>query len=549
MLEELHVRDLALIDDVWLEFGPGMTVLTGETGAGKTALVGALKLLVGERADSMLVRSGASEALVEGRFAIEDTEIVARRRVSVDGRSRCTLDDEMTTVSALAARLGPLIDLHGQHDHQALLVPASHVLYLDRHAGPPLPEALGLYREAHDRFGHAVAVHAERARALSESERQADYLRFVVAEITDAGVRADEDAELEARLPGLRHAERLMEAAAQSASALRAEGGASDVVGTATALLAKAAGLDPTLDSLAERLADVHATLDDVAVSIRSYGESLEHDPAALDEIEGRLATLGALKKKYGPALGDVLRTQSDAAEQLEVLAAGEDGLMAAQETVAVAEGELRERASVLERLRRDAAPGFVDALVDASADLAMESARFEVSFTDLPFETWTITGPHRVEFLFAAAPSEPARPLARIASGGEISRVMLALKSVLGSADDVPILVFDEIDAGIGGATAHAVGRRLASLARGRQVIVVTHLAQVAAFADRQLVVVRSTEDGRAATRVSAVEGGERLVELARMLSGTDSDASLAHANQLLESAQVEASRVAAPN
>ncbi len=315
MLEELHVRNLALIDEVWLGFANGMTVLTGETGAGKTALVGALKLLVGERADAMLVKSGAAEALVEGRFVVDGVEVVARRRVGADGRSRCTIDEEMSTVSALASRLGPLVDLHGQHDHQALLSPASHASYLDRHAGAAVSDALSAYRHGYECYAAAVKARDERREAMADSERQADYLRFVVSEIADTAVRAGEDAELQARLPGLRHAERLTEAVGNAVLALRGEGGASDSVALAAASLAKVTELDPALDMLAERLADVDAGLGDIGISMREYGESLEHNPIALDDVEARLATLAALKKKYGPTLEDVVRTHDEAVE------------------------------------------------------------------------------------------------------------------------------------------------------------------------------------------------------------------------------------------
>ncbi len=539
MLEELRVRDLALIDDVCLAFAPGMTVLTGETGAGKTALVEALKLLVGERADSMMVRSGSAEAIVEGRFLVDGTELVARRRVGADGRSRCTIDDEMATVSALAARLGPLVDLHGQHDHQALLSPATHVDYLDRHAGSDIAEARHAYSQAYERYSDAVRMRDEHLAAMADAERQADYLGFVVSEIARAAIHVGEDEELETRLPGLRHADRLIAAVSQAVSALREDGGASDSVAVSVTFLGKVVDLDPTLDAVAARLADVETELVEVSGALRQYGESLEHDPAMLDEVEARLATLTSLKKKYGPTLADVARTHDEAAERLAVLEAGEEGLELAERAAAEAEAVLRSAASVLEQLRQESVPAFVDALTAASAELAMSSARFEVAFSQLPFDSWTAAGPHKVEFLFAPSAAEPARPLARIASGGEISRVMLALKSVLGDADDVPILVFDEIDSGIGGATAHAVGRRLAALARDRQVIVVTHLAQVAVFAQRQLVVTRTAEDGRASTRVDAVEGDDRVSEIARMLSGSDSDASFAHAEQLLRQAR----------
>jgi DNA repair protein RecN (Recombination protein N) len=539
MLEELHVRDLALIEDVWLEFGPGMTVLSGETGAGKTALIGALKLLVGERADSMLVRSGAPETLVEGRFILDGEEIVARRRVSADGRSRCTLGDAMATVSALAEKLGPLVDLHGQHDHQALLSPSTHVAYLDRHAGDALAVPLASYRSALERYRAAVVQRDELNTRLADSDRRIDYLRFVASEITEANPLPGEDAELDARLPSLRHGERLAAAANEAAALLRSDGGASDVVAGAIAALSRVARLDPALDLLTERLADAQAVVDDLGLAVRRYGEGIEYDPVTLDRIESRLSVLGALKKKYGPGLDDVLETAREACDTLATLDAGEEGLRAAEEAVARAEVKLREAAATLDSARRGAAPAFETALGAAVADLAMESARFEVAFTEIPFESWTVDGAQRVEFLFAAAASEPARPLAKIASGGEVSRVMLALKSVLGEADDTPVLVFDEIDAGIGGATAHAVGRRLAELARVHQVLVVTHLAQVASYADRHLVVTRSLREGRAFTAVCVVEDDERVAEIARMLSGTDSVASTAHARQLLDAAR----------
>ena len=539
MLEELHVRDLALIEDVWLEFGPGMTVLSGETGAGKTALIGALKLLLGERADSMLVRSGASETLVEGRFSIEDGEVVARRRVGADGRSRCTLDDTIATVSGLAEKLGPLVDLHGQHDHQALLAPTTHAGYLDRYAGDPAADSLAGYREARAAFHAATSERDRLQTTLADAERRSDYLRFVAAEIATVQPRAGEDAELELRLPTLRHGERLAASAGEAVGLLRADGGASDAVARAIAALSKCSGLDPKLDMLAGRLEDAQAVLDDLAVEIRRYGEAIDYDPAALDSVESRLALLGALKKKYGPTLDDVLDTAARAEQEIAALDAGEDGLRAAEAAVAGAEGALRRAALALQSARHTAAPRFEDALTAATADLAMDSARFAVSFVELAFELWTSDGPERVEFLFAPAPSESLRPLAKIASGGEVSRVMLALKGVLGEADSTPILVFDEIDSGIGGATAHAVGRRLAELALSHQVLVVTHLAQVASFADRHLVVTRGLREGRATTSVAAVEGEERVLEIARMLSGTDSDASTTHARQLLEAAE----------
>ncbi len=538
MLEELHVRDLALIEDVWLEFGPGMTALTGETGAGKTALIGALQLLVGERADSGAVRAGAAEARVEGRFSTPDGDVMAVRRVGADGRSRCTLDGDMATVGALSAALGPLVDLHGQHEHQALYSASTHARYLDGYGGEACASALEGYRAALSEYRAARGERAELAARLDDARRNAEHLRFVVDEIAQVDPRAGEDEELEATLPALQNAEKLAEAAGEAAGRLRGESGALDAIAEAASALDRVAGVDATLDALRARLSEASALVDDAGLELRSYAERVEHDPDALDATLDRLARLNSLTRKYGPTLAEVIRQRDDAIASLEAYEDGEAAIARADAALDAATAELERAASGLTAARAAAAPAFVEALAAAVDDLAMPGARFEVAPTPLPFDDWTTDGPERVEFLYAPAPGQPARPLARIASGGEVSRVMLALKGVLGEADSVGTLVFDEVDAGIGGATAHAVGRRLSALAATHQVIVVTHLAQVAAYADTQLVVEKTVSADSASTVVRAVTGEERVGEIARMLSGNDSVASLDHARELLDQA-----------
>lgn len=535
MLEELRVRNLALIEDVTLEFGPGMTVLTGETGAGKTALVGALKLLVGERADSTLVRAGAAEAVVEGRALVGDREVVVRRRIGSDGRSRCAIDGDLATVGQLADLLGPLVDLHGQHEHQALLQPALHAGYLDRYIGEAAVAALDAYRLRLAEYRDALD-RRERLRALlAEGLRDAEYARFVVDEIAAVAPREGEDDEIERRLPTLRHAEKLAAAAADALGALRDEGAAGDALDAAADALRRVAGLDPALDAVGGELETARVLVDEVGRALRAYGEGVEHDPEALNTLQARAALLGNLKKKYGPTLDDVLRTSLDHEEKLSAVESGEERTGAIEAQVEASFGLLQEAASVLVELRAEAAPRFAEELGAAAADLAMPGVAFDVASETLEPGSWTENGPQRVEFLFSPGAGQPARPLARIASGGEVSRVMLALKSVLGAADDVPVLVFDEVDTGIGGATATAVGSRLRELARGHQVLVVTHLAQVAAFADRHLVVEKDIGPAAVRTLVRAVEGEDRVAEIARMLSGADTDASRAHAGELL--------------
>ena len=535
MLEELHVQHLALVEDVWLEFGDGLTVLTGETGAGKTVLVEALKLLLGDRADSTLVRTGAAEAVVEGRVRLDGVEHVVRRRIGADGRSRCTVDGEMATVGALGALLSGLVDLHGQHEHQALLSPANHAGYLDRFIGDAALAALDRYREAF----HAAAAAADRVqqleRALSDRDRRADYLRFQINDIDAVGPHAGEDADIEAVLPRLRHGERLTSAAAGAWSVLRDDDGASDRLAQAHSTLSAAHGLDPALDAIAEELASALAAIEGLGYRLRSYAESIAHDSRALDEAEVRLATLDALKRKYGPSLEAVLAAREAAEVELDTLDAGEAGLAVAREALAAANAARSTAAAALWAVREESVPRFVAALGEAARDLALTNARFEVSMTELSAEVWSAEGPARIEFLFSVSAGDTPRPLAKIASGGEISRVMLALKGVLGQADRTPVLVFDEVDAGIGGTTALAVAARLASLAERHQVLVVTHLAQVAARAARHIVVEKADVDGRAVTQAREVADEFRVAEIARMLSGSASEASVKHARELL--------------
>jgi DNA repair protein RecN (Recombination protein N) len=541
MLEELHVRDLALIEEAWLELGPGMTALTGETGAGKTVLVGALKLLLGDRADATLVRSGAAEALVEGRFADSDgTERTARRRVSADGRSRCYLDGEIATVGALAEGLGPLVDLHGQHDHQELLRVTSHAGLLDRFAGAAA--ALDAYKAAFRSHKDAADALARLESAMGDRERRIASLQSLVGEIDRVSPQAGEDESIGARLPRLRHGEKLAAASAAAHRALADEAGVTERMGEAVGALGRVAGMDPALDAIAGEIADIEERTHAASARLRDYGEGVDHDPMALEEAEARAAALSVIMRSYGPSLDDVIAARDAAAAELDTLGAGEAGVEQSRRAVAAADVLLVEAATALSALREAASAAFEERLMKAARDLAMAHVRFEVARVALPREAWTADGPERVEFLFAPAAGEMARPLARIASGGEVSRVMLALKSVLGAADTIPILVFDEIDAGIGGATALAVGARLRSLAEGRQVLVVTHLAQVAAFADAQLVVEKSEDGGRASTRVRAVADADRVTEIARMLSGSETEASLAHARELLASVDTPA-------
>lgn len=535
MLLELHVRNLALVEEVWLEFSDGLTVLTGETGAGKTVLVGALQLLLGERADTTLVRSGADEALIEGRFLIDGEERLVRRRISAEGRSRCTIDDEMATVGALSELLGGIVDLHGQHEHQALLSVSRHAGYFDRFIGDAALDALAVYRQGYSARQEAVSELAALEDALADRDRRIDYLRFQIADIDAVSARVGEDAEIELALPRMRHGDRLTSAASAAWSALEGDEAAAARLSEALGGLHRAAGLDPALDGIASELEVAVTCVDGIASRLRDYAESVEHDPRALETAEDRLAALTALKKKYGDTLESVLAIRDAAALELEQLGEGTQALRRAQERLDERDTALSEAGLALAKIRSASTSAFEHALTEAARDLAFSDARFIVQLQDLPAGSWTSDGPQRVEFLFSSSAGDGPRPLAKIASGGEISRVMLALKDVLGHADHTPVLVFDEVDAGIGGATAIAVGRRLASLADTHQVLVVTHLAQVAAFAAQQVVVEKDSTEGRSVTVARPVGSDERIAEIARMLSGGTTATGLEHARELL--------------
>ncbi|MBC7267015.1 MAG: DNA repair protein RecN [Coriobacteriia bacterium] len=539
MLLELHVKDLALVEEVWLEFGPGMTALTGETGAGKTVLVGALKLLLGERADPSAVREGAAEALVEGRFLVDGEEHVVKRRIGRDGRSRCQIDGEMATVGALAELLDEMVDLHGQHEHQSLLSPARHAAFLDRYLGEQTEAALAAYQRAFDERRAAERALEELKAAAEARESRATELRFLVEEVTAIDPKPGEDAELEERLSRLRHADRLATAAEEAWSALKGDGQALDLLGQAERSLASAAQLDPSLGALAEEVRSIAERVNDIGLELKSYEAALEHDPAALERLEERHAALRQLARRYGGTLESALEAAAAAQAELDRLDSVEADLAETERRLQEATRALEEAGAALASVRREGASRFARALRDAAADLALPKAVFDVAFEELPFERWTREGPHRVEFLFASSEVERPRPLAKIASGGEMSRVMLALKSILGAADRTPVLVFDEVDAGIGGATALAVGRRLKELSASHQVLVVTHLAQVAAYADRHVVVEkRDGGGGREVTHAAEVAGEARVAEIARMLSGATSAVSIEHARELLASA-----------
>ena len=538
MIDELRVQNVALIREASIApAAPGLTVLTGETGTGKSALLSSVKLLMGERADAGAVREGADSLAVEGRFYLRDGDpdgCVVRRRVEVAGRSRVEIDGAMASVRELAAGVGSTIDLCGQHEHQRLLTQANHAALIDAWAGERVSWPLAAYVEALD-AAKAAADELDRVRedARTATERL-DEAEFTLQRIEEVDPREGEYEELEEQLPRIEHAETLMGAAGGAHDALAGDEGAMDAVSSAVDALRDASRYDTGLGKLADSLESALIDIEDVASELRDYRDSVEYDPSELDRMQSRMATLRGLMRSYGPGMADVLARRERARRVVEAAHDGGSSVRKAQAAVEKAEAELARRADALDEARAAAAPRFAEEVNAQMATLQMGSATLEVQLGRLPRSQWTREGASRVELLYRPAAGLTPRPLRRIASGGEVSRVMLSIKVVLGEADGTDTLVFDEVDAGVGGATAVALGELLARLAETHQVIVVTHLAQGAVHADRHYLVSK-TDDDVPETTIVPIEGEDRVREIARMLSGDATEASLAHAREML--------------
>jgi len=543
MLRELHISGLGVIEDLDLELHPGLNVLTGETGTGKTMVTVGLQLALGRRGGTSLVRAGAPAAKVQARFDAppaaasagwaEDGEVLLARTVTAEGRSTARVSGQLAPVSALAELAGDLVEVHGQHEGQRLLSTVAQTRFLDRFAGGEHLDAVEALRVEHGRLRDAQAALAELDERERDRERQMDLLAYQAREIETAAPRPGETDELKLEAARLDHAGRLLERASSAERSLAAEDGAADALGAASAELRAAGEVDPGAEELAARAFELSAAATELAVEVRGYRERLELDPARLQEVRERIGALDALQRKYGKGEEEVLAFGDRARESLDALA----GVEQERERAAAEVAERTERVAALAAAVSDgrarALPELTEALQRELGELGMEGASIEVTL--VPNPDLVSGGAEHAAFVFSGGPGQPAQPLAKVASGGELSRTMLACRSVLVDLDDVPTLIFDEVDAGIGGQAGVAVGRRLANLALGRQVVVVTHLPQIASFADQHIRVRKDA--GKASVEV--LDDAERVEELSRMLAGLPrSDAAAAHAEELLSEA-----------
>ena len=545
MLDELHARDVALIRDATIQPSAGLTVLTGETGAGKTALLSAIKLLVGERADAGSVREGADSLEVEGRFFERGGDpdgCVARRRVSADGRGRVVaswIDGRMGSVRELGPALAGRSTSAGSTSTSGCSV-SSHVEILDAWLGEEAAEALGAYQDALA-AARAAADELEHVRELSRTgAEKLEEAEFTLRKIDEVAPKEGEYEELEEALPRAEHAEALVAAASGAHNLVAGDDGASDALSAAVRALRDASNYDSKLGSWADALESSLIDIEDVASSLRDYADGVEWDPESLEQMQQRLSRLEGLRRSFGPRMEDVFARREQAAAVVAAREGGDEAEKRAERALDAAEKKLAHAADALDAVREKGAPRLSAEVSAQMSRLEMGSASLAVSQTRLPRDQWGSMGPSRVEFLYRPAAGLTARPLRRIASGGEVSRVMLACKVALGDADGCDTLVFDEVDAGVGGATAVALAQVLRDLGRTHQVIVVTHLAQVAVMADRHYLVHKVTlaAGEPPETKIDEVTGEARVAEVARMLSGDTGEASLAHAREMLEHA-----------
>jgi DNA repair protein RecN (Recombination protein N) len=549
MLKELQIRNFALIDELELGFEPGLNVITGETGAGKTILMAALELAVGGKASAEVIRTGEEEATIEAVFEVAGEtaharladsgfeapgrELLVRRALARSGRNRIHLNGTLATLAVLEAIGDSLIRVYGQHEHHTLRQSETHLGLLDAFADhADLLEGMRKRFAAH----HDLVERLRRVLAGKETARaRAEMLRFQLKEIGDAALTPGEEEELRQERQVLSAAEKLAEAARFGEHALYAgESAAASTVRKLSARLGELVDTDPRLGEIAKLVDEAYTLVEEAGWRLREYAEKLVFDPERLEEVDNRLVELAKLKRKYGDSVDAILALRESALRELADLDLGEEGQAALEAEATRAEKAAHVAAATLSKSRRTAARRLEGRVRGELGELGMKDARFEARFADET--TLSAAGFDAVEFYFSANAGEEPRALARIASGGELSRIMLALKSLALEDADAPTVIFDEVDAGIGGAVAEVVGRKLAALASRRQVLCITHLPQIAAFADHHFAVEKATERGRTRSTARRLGAEERCEEIARMLGGVKVTAEARkHAEQLL--------------
>ena len=551
MLRELRIKNLAIIDDVTVRFDRGLNVLTGETGAGKSIIVDALGLALGNRAQSDLIKSGAKEASVQAWFEIGSCDflrdagidlsegLIIRRILSSTGKSRAFINDTMVTQQSLAGIGRRLVDIHSQHEHQSLLSPETQAMLLDSYGGlQPDRKKVGVL------FHDVAAIRTEVERLKGRNRERAqmlDLLRFQINEIDAAVLKEGEEEELGEERKILANLNRLRELAEAAYSKLYgSEGSCTELLSSVITGVREMSAIDNAMEDTLKLLESAKPLLEDAAFALRVHRERYEGEPQRLEMIEDRLELIGKLRKKYGDSIQEVLRHRRSAEEELKAIESADERLDLLAGELAAKERELLSAAASLSKKREKTALELQGLVTSTLEDLAFGTAVFRIDIRrqcgDDGKEKVGPGGMDRIEFLFSANPGEPPKPLTKVVSGGELSRVMLALKSILADVDSVPVLIFDEVDAGIGGKTAESVGKKLHGIAGYHQLLCITHQPQIASFGDHHLKIEKKEQGGGVHVEVRELKGSARQEEIARMMSGKVTDLSRRHAGELLE-------------
>ena len=556
MLSLLHIENIALIQSADIRFEPGFNVLTGETGAGKSIVIDSIGAVLGERTSRELIRTGAKSALVtavftqvptlpwleENGFPTGEEELLLQRELQGDGRNVCRIDGKLVTVAQLRELGRQLLNIHGQHDGQQLLDPASHLGYLDQFGGcqPLLESYQEAYRKWHDIRREMDKLQMDEA----ERSRRVDTLNYQIQELERAQLKAGEDEELSARRTLLRSAGRLMEAVQSAEFALSGDedrDGACSLIAQAEGEVQGVSSISPELSELSEKLTALRCAADDAADTLRDLSRSFDFSPGELDQVEERLDLLYRLRKKYGPTVEDMLSYLDRCRKELDQIQYADDTLARLEKELKKAQKEAVRRGEVLSQARREAAGALQARVQEELRQLDMPKVQFQTEFTPKGGEAgMDETGLDEVQFLMSANLGEALKPIQKVASGGELARIMLALKNVLAEGDQIGTLVFDEVDTGVSGRAAQKVAEKMAQVARGKQVLCVTHLPQIAAMADTHFSVQKGEREGRTYTRLERLDRSQRREELARLIGGASITPSLLEsAEELLRQAE----------
>ena len=556
MLSLLHIENIALIQSADIRFEPGFNVLTGETGAGKSIVIDSIGAVLGERTSRELIRTGAKSALVtavftqapplpwleENGFPTGEEELLLQRELQGDGRNVCRIDGKLVTVAQLRELGRQLLNIHGQHDGQQLLDPASHLGYLDQFGGcqPLLEDYQEAYRKWHDIRREMDKLQMDEA----ERSRRVDTLNYQIQELERAQLKAGEDEELSARRTLLRSAGKLMEAVQSAEFALSGDedrDGACSLIAQAEGEVQGVSSISPELSELSEKLTALRCAADDAADTLRDLSRSFDFSPGELDQVEERLDLLYRLRKKYGPTVEDMLSYLDRCRKELDQIQYADDTLARLEKDLKKAQKEAARRGEVLSQARREAAGALQARVQEELRQLDMPKVQFQTEFTPKGGEAgMDETGLDEVQFLMSANLGEALKPIQKVASGGELARIMLALKNVLAEGDQIGTLVFDEVDTGVSGRAAQKVAEKMAQVARGKQVLCVTHLPQIAAMADTHFSVQKGEREGRTYTRLERLDRSQRREELARLIGGASITPSLLEsAEELLRQAE----------